>query len=135
MNTSNRSSAINRCHWFVAAMLTVWICSVSFGEEAKVRTNDEKLLALCKDPKATPEDIEALLKADADIEARSESVITRWDAQTPLMWAARHNRNPEVIEALLKAGADVAARGEFGLTPLMMAAVFPSLSFALAFLK
>ena len=92
-------------------MLTVLICSVSFGEEAKVETNDQKLLALCKDPKATPEAIESLLKAGADIEARNESF------RTPLIWAAQWNTNPAVIEALLKAGAEVAARDKNGKTP------------------
>ena len=34
MNTSNRSSAINRRHWIAAAVLTALICGTSFGEEA-----------------------------------------------------------------------------------------------------
>ena len=88
MNTSNRSSAINRRHWIAAAMLAALICGVSFGEETKVETNDEKLLALCQDPEATPEAIEALLKAGADVAARREN------GGTALMWGA-YNSNPE----------------------------------------
>ena len=87
MNTPNTSSTINRHHWFVAAILAALICGVSFGEEDKVETNDQKLLALCKKPKATTEAIEALLKAGADIKARDK------DGFTPLMWAAVNNKN------------------------------------------
>ena len=53
-------------------MLAVLVCGVSFGEEAKVETNDQKLLALCEDPEATAEAIEALLKAGADVNVRTE---------------------------------------------------------------
>ena len=91
-------------------MLAALICGVSFGEEAKVETNDQKLLALCMDPEATPEAIEALLKAGENIEARDK------DGRTPLIWAARHNNNPEVIEALLKAGANARAKDKEGKT-------------------
>ena len=117
MNTSNRSSAINRRHWIVAVMLAALICGTSFGEEAKVETNDQKLLALCQEPKATTEAIESLLKAGADIKTRG-----KFD-RTPLMIAAGWNSNPAVIESLLKAGADIKARDKDGFTPLMWAAV------------
>ena len=89
-------------------MLAALICGTSFGEEAKVETNDEKLLALCKDPEATTEAIEALLKAGADVAARDEY------GRTPLMYAAMKNKNPEVIEVLLKAGADAKAHDKEG---------------------
>ena len=110
MNTSNRSSAINRRHWIVAAILAALICGVSFGEEAEVETNDQKLLALCIDPEATPEAIEALLKAGADVAARDK------DGKTPLILAAWDNKNPEVIEVLLKAGANAKAKDKKGKT-------------------
>ena len=55
----------------------------------------EKLLALCKEPKATTETIESLLKAGADIEARNKI------GRTPLMFAAVGNKNPKMIESLL----------------------------------
>ena len=103
----------NRCHWFVAVMLAALICGTSFGEEAKVETNDQKLLVLCEDPKATPEAIEALLKVGADVEARDSH---DW---TPLMEAAsaRWNENPEVIvEMLLKAGANAKTKDKKGKT-------------------
>ena len=72
MNTSGTASTITRHHWFVAVALVALICGVSFGEEAKVETNDQKLLALCEDPEATAEAIEALLKAGADVNVRTE---------------------------------------------------------------
>ena len=70
MTTSNTSSTITRHHWIVAAILAVLICGVSFGKDAAVETNDQKLLARCMDPAATPKAIEALLKAGADIEGQ-----------------------------------------------------------------
>ncbi len=72
MNRSNKSSAIHRRHWVAAAMLAALLCGVSFGEEAKVETIDEKLLALCWDPEAMPEVIESLLKAGADVNVRTD---------------------------------------------------------------
>ncbi len=90
---------ITRNHWLAAAMLAALICGVSFGEEAKVKTNDQRLLVLCKDPEATPKAIEALLKAGADIEARSKYGLT------PLLRATRDNSNPDEIQVLLNAGA------------------------------
>ena len=110
MNTPNTSSTINRHHWIVAASLAALTCGVSC-EEAEVETNDQKLLALCKDPEATPEAIESLLKAGADIEARDK------DGETPLIIAARSN-NPEVIEVLLTGGANAKAKNEAGETAL-----------------
>ena len=104
MNTSNTSSVINRRHWIVAAMLAAFICGVSCSEEATYETNHQKLLALCKAPKATPKAIETLLKAGADIEARARS------GKTPLIVAASFSSNSAVIEALLKAGANAKAK-------------------------
>ena len=109
MNTPYTSSTINRHHWIVAASLAALTCGVSC-EEAKVETNDQKLLALCKKPKATTEAIEVLLKAGADVAARDKN------GKTPLMWAAGVNWNPEVIEALLKAGANARAKDKEGKT-------------------
>ena len=105
-----------RHHWIAAVMLAALICCVSFGKEAKVETNDQNFLALCKDPEATPEAIEALLKAGADVAARREN------GGTALMSAAANNSNPEVIQVLLRAGADSRARRENGWTALMWAA-------------
>ena len=81
--------------WIAAEVLAALTCGLSFGEEAEAETTNEKLFALCKDPKTTPEAIEAILKAGADIEARAESGVT------PLFFAAAFNSNPEMIETLL----------------------------------
>ena len=110
MTTPRTPSMITRYHWLAAAMLATLICDTSFGEEAEVETNDQKLLALCDGPEATPESIEALLKAGADIEARDKY------GRTPLMFAAMRNKNPEVIEALLKAGANAKVKDKKGKT-------------------
>jgi len=113
---------ITRNHWIAAAMLAALICGVSFGQEAKVETPskvetpNQKLLVLCKDPEATPEAIELLLRAGADIRASDEY------NRTPLMLAVESNTNPEVIEAILKAGTHIEARHMGGQTPLMLAA-------------
>ena len=80
-----------------------------------------QLLVLCEAPDATPESIEALLNAGADIEARDE--MCDW---TPLILAAGRNSNPESIKTLLKAGADIEASDKFGQTPLMHAALHNS---------
>ena len=85
MNTSYRSSTINRRYWIVAVVLVALVSGVSFGEEAKIETLDQKLLALCKDSEATTEAIESLLKAGADNKARSQYGVT------PLMYAAEGN--------------------------------------------
>ena len=79
MNRSNKSSAIHRRHWVAAAMLAVVTCGVSFGEEAKVEKNDMKFLALCKDPNATPQAIEALIKAGANANAKDKEGKTALD--------------------------------------------------------
>ena len=63
----------------------------------------------------TPEQITALIKAGADVNAKDNY------AWTPLMYAAMNPR-PEVIAALVKAGADVNAKSKDGETPLMIAA-------------
>ena len=79
MITARTLSMITRNHWIAAAVLAALICGVSFGEEAKVETNDQKLLALCKDPKATPEAIEALLKAGANAKVKDKKGKTAAD--------------------------------------------------------
>ena len=72
MNTPNTPSTINRHHWIVEAALAALTCGISFGEEAKVETNDQELLALCQERKATTEAIELLLKAGADAKAKDK---------------------------------------------------------------
>ena len=87
------------------ATLFRWI--ISLGEWLKGKSKSKKLCYLCMNPAAIPEAIEALLNAGANIEAKDHQ------GSTPVMWAARWNKNPEVIEVLLKAGAYSRARGEW----------------------
>ena len=53
-------------------MLTALICGVSCREEATYETKNQKLLALCKAPKATSKAIETLLKAGANAKAKDK---------------------------------------------------------------
>ena len=75
---------------------------------------------------SNPAVITTLLKAGADIEARTTAegfpASLGW---TALLWAAGYNR-PEVITVLLKAGADINVRGKAGTTVLMAAARYNS---------
>ncbi len=66
---------------------------------------------------ATPEAVEAELRAGAEVDARGGDY-----ASTALMLAAEMNENPDVVHALLDAGADLEARDESGGTALMRAA-------------
>ena len=54
--------------------------------------------------------IEALIDEGADVNYCTE------EGKTPLMMAARFNKNPAVIEALIKAGADIKAEDDKGMT-------------------
>ena len=79
---------------------------------------NQELLRLCQNPNTIPVDIEAILKAGADIEARDN----KSGKNTPLILAVENRATSEVIEVLLKAGANVEAKNEYGRTPLMWAA-------------
>jgi len=67
-----------------------------------------------------PEVIRVLIKAGADIKAKSK------DGSTPLYMAARYNTVSEVTTVLIEAGADVNARNKYDRTPLVSAASFNS---------
>jgi ankyrin repeat protein len=67
---------------------------------------------------SSPEVITVLVKAGAELEARTET------GKTPLMNAAMFNSSPKVITVLVKAGAELEARTKAGWTPLMFAAMF-----------
>jgi ankyrin repeat protein len=60
--------------------------------------------------KGTPEQIQAAIKAGADVHARDK------DGKTALMWAAGYNENPDVITTLLKAGANGKLKSSEGKT-------------------
>ena len=65
----------------------------------------------------TPERIQAAINAGAKLDDR-EGIL----GMTPLMHAAKFNKNPDVITTLLKAGAKIDERDNRGETPLMYAA-------------
>jgi len=65
----------------------------------------------------TPERIQAAINAGAKLDDR-EGIL----GMTPLMHAAKFNKNPDVITTLLKAGAKIDERDKYGETPLMYAA-------------
>ena len=73
----------------------------------------EDLLRAARDKNTTPQKIQRLINAGADVNAKGN------DGETVLMLAALNNSNPEVIKALLNAGADLNAQDEDGMTALL----------------
>lgn len=67
------------------------------------------LLALCKNPTATPDAINQILETGAKVNARDQFGLT------PLIASALLSSDPDVLEALLDAGADQSARDKAGL--------------------
>ena len=67
---------------------------------------------------AAPEDVQAELAKDSDLEARDQAGLT------PLHRAAANNANPAMMTTLVKAGANIEARTKDGETPLHKAAAF-----------
>lgn len=65
---------------------------------------------------ASPKEVQALLNAGADPNARDR------DGDTALMKAAIENKNHEVVKVLLAAGANPNIKNKFGSTALMFAA-------------
>lgn len=64
------------------------------------------------DINTTPETIESLIKAGANVNVKAN------DGWTPLMSAAKNYFNPEVVKFLIKAGADIFATDNNGKTVL-----------------
>jgi len=115
----DRVQMVNNRNMLIASLLLLSLGTMpayADGAGIEEKTPDQESLALCETPEATPEAIETLLEAGADIKARNRL------GYTPLMFAARFNSNPTIIETLLKAGADIKARSESGGTPLMWVA-------------
>ena len=79
---------------------------------ARLRWATEDLLKAVQDKNATPKEIQALLNAGADVNAKDK------DGYTVLMLAAGDNGNPEVIKLLLNGGADIYAKDNKGNTVL-----------------
>ena len=76
---------------------------------------DEDFFQLCAS--GTAQEVETAINEGADVNARDEY------GETPLMSAARSNRNPEVISILLQNGADASIRDNEGITAVDYAAV------------
>lgn len=68
---------------------------------------------LCRSPQATPEDLQAYLDLQVDINA-PDDVFQR----TPLMWACRSNLDASFIKHLIQCGADVRAQDNQGRSAL-----------------
>jgi ankyrin repeat protein len=78
-------------------------------------------LDLCAKAVTTPREVEAAIKAGADVNAKNN------DGATALMLAALNNPNPEIISLLLNEGADVNAKDKDnygGHTVLMLAGAY-----------
>jgi beta-lactamase regulating signal transducer with metallopeptidase domain len=99
---------------FVAALLAALVALSAAGKEAG------NLFVSAS--RGTPQEVQAALDSGADVNG-TEKVI----GLTPLMLAAKTNRNPDVIRTLIQAGAAVSAR-EFsrGTTALQQAALYNS---------
>ena len=65
-----------------------------------------------------PKEVQKAVDAGAEINARDK------DGDTPLIEAAKYNKNPEVIKVLLDAGAEINVRNIKGNTPLVIAAAY-----------
>jgi ankyrin repeat protein len=67
---------------------------------------------------STPDEVKKLIQDGADVNAKD------MDEVTPLMLAARFNKNSEVLSVLIDRGAEIDARNYRGWTPLMFASRF-----------
>ena len=66
---------INNRNMLVASLLLLFLGATPVyadGAGIEGETLNQELLALCKTPEATPESVETLLKADANVTARNE---------------------------------------------------------------
>ena len=81
-------------------------------------SSDRAFMELCKS--GTVSEIEKAIQAGADFYSADQNGIT------PLMNAARYNKNPDVILLLIKKGAQVNIRESrgYGYTPLLFAAAY-----------
>ena|GEM_PF-1677335 len=89
----------------------------SIPEQARQSTaiSDDEFLELCAS--GTPQEIEAAIKDGANVNAIDEY------GETPLMIAARSNRDPEVISVLLQNGADASIKDNEGMSAVDYASV------------
>ena len=108
------------------AEVDVWGTDLSNSGALPVEWEQRTPLHAAAQWNGDPEIIELLVRAGADVHARTEA------GHSPLDLATAHQYNPDVVEALIDLGADVNAPGRLGQTPLHRAAqsnpaVFPSL--------
>ena len=86
------------------------VITVDDASEAKARG---EFYSLCMS--GSLQQIKDAIKNGANVNAKDNR------NQTPLMWAARYNRDPEVVKALIEAGARVNERDNDGMTSLIYA--------------
>ena len=98
--------------WLPALALTILALCI-----AKSAGAAEKLNLLDIDEYWTAADVEAAIRAGADVNARDE------ESYTALMYAVTGPAK-EVAEALIASGADVNARNDYGMTALMLTQMF-----------
>jgi ankyrin repeat protein len=109
-------SRLRKVFWGMA--LTAFLTVVFGTNAATAAMSDEEFLWLCSD--GAQAEVEQAVRMGANVNAKDD---LGW---TPLMHAARNNRNPRLISALIGGGADVNGRSGVGQTALMMASGFAS---------
>ena len=103
----------NRPLWIASVALPVAFAMAMGGAICVAGAQNHKHVDMCKT--RTPEQITALIKAGADVNAKDK------DGMTPVMWTAACNPKTDAIAALVKAGANVNAQANDGSTPLILA--------------
>lgn len=129
---STKDKNLLNANWWKTATLEKLKSEIANGANVKAKANDRAgsnsdgdlrenvtpLMFALKYANPSLEIIETLIKAGADVNAKTNG------GATALMVAAANNQNPEIIKALINAGADVNAKTNDSWTVLMRAAEY-----------